>query len=461
MFQQNPKLIRLTAIALAAAILFLFLITFSLLVSSRIGSTAKTFPGRSSGAAAAAPKMAPLALPYVFCTVDGNGANDVPGQVDMTEMCLGPGTANPLDMAYTWNWDNITGTGSNTLDGCGLFDNDGDGNVNYALCVQLMPDPNQGNLLVYYDRILYQCGDNKGDRCTQPLSVLTPSPGTVCSASQQNWDPFGPAVPNGPGTNYPQDTVASCLVINSDIGGASSKLINACTFPSGQPNSNPFDCLVAEGSGFISIVKEANPNDLQTVFNFTITDGQGGVTLQSINGSGVSLRLPFPDGTYSVSESVPAGWSLTSSGCVDQAGNPVGTGSNPIIGIILQVGDDIVCTFADDQATATPTNTATNTPTNTATNTPTNTATHTPTSTATNTPTSTATHTATNTPTLTPTHTNAPLPTSRTPDPTAEPTRRPAPGGMSTSQMLNISFVWVAGLIFLALGGVIVWLFRR
>ena len=160
---------------------------------------------------------------YIFCSLDGDGANDVPGQVDMTQMCTSAGTSNPLDKAYSWSWDEIYGTGSNTLDGCGLFDNDGDGNANYSICVRLIPDPAQSNWLVYMETVLYQCGDDRGNRCTQPLSVITPSMGTVCMANQQNTDPF----PQG--ANFPQDTNAACLVLTSDVGGASAVMINACT----------------------------------------------------------------------------------------------------------------------------------------------------------------------------------------------------------------------------------------
>jgi len=436
---------------LLLSMVLLALLGFSIYKFTQVGEAPAAAAGRFSrpdgtGQQAAASKLLLPAVQQTFCTNDSDGANDVPGQVDMTKMCLGPGTANPLDMDYSWNWDEIYGSGSNTLDGCTLFDNDQDGNANYALCVRLMPNANLNYLLEYYETILYQCGDARGDRCTQQLVVLTPSAGTVCTASQQNSDPFDGSVPNGPGIVYPQDTAAACLLMSGDVGGASSVLINACTFPSGQPNSNPFDCLVAEGSGFLSLVKVANPNSAQTAFNFTISSGTGGTTPQTIYGSGVSQRLPFPPGTYSVSESVPAGWSLASSACVDQFGNPVGTGSNPISGIALGTGDDVVCVFTDNQATATAASTSTSTPTSTATNTPTSTSTNTPTSTATNTPTSTPTRTATSTPTIT--H-------------TPEPTERPLPGGLGTVEVFSTALIVAVGLFVLAGAGVLVWLFKR
>lgn len=336
-----------------------------------------------------------------FCTVDVDGANDVPGQVDMTQMCRGVGTGNPATFYYTWSWDEISGSGSNTLDACGLYDTDSDGDVNFSLCVRLMPDANQNNRLVYHDMILYSCGDDKSDRCTQPVNEIPPSAGTSCSADQQATDPFGP------GTAYPQDTVAGCTVKPSDVGGAASVLLNVCSFPSGQPNSNPFDCIVSANVGFLTVVNIAKPNNQAAQFDFTINDAQQTIILTKIMGSGTTQRYSLTPSLYSVNMSMPSGWMFVQSSCIDQAGNPVGTGTNPITSIQVDLGDDIVCTFVEEQEAAEPT------------------ATHT----------ATATSTSTATLTVTP-----PGPT----DPTATPTPRPQPGGAG-----NVAF---SGLLALSAG---------
>ncbi len=104
-------------------------------------------PGEAQPPAGSSPldetTFQPDAVAAGACTTDVDGANDVPDQTDVTQMCLFKGSPT---FNITWSWDDITGTGSNTLDSCALFDNNGNGQVDYALCVRLMPDPAQNNL---------------------------------------------------------------------------------------------------------------------------------------------------------------------------------------------------------------------------------------------------------------------------------------------------------------------------
>src|SRR5437867_8971114 len=69
------------------------------------------------------------------CANDAQGANDVPGQKDLTRMCVAPGSG-PYELYTRWNWDitSISGAG-NTADACSLYDTDGDGLANLAVCV--------------------------------------------------------------------------------------------------------------------------------------------------------------------------------------------------------------------------------------------------------------------------------------------------------------------------------------
>ena len=69
--------------------------------------------------------------PPYYVINDLNGANDEPGQKDLTRMGRYDDPAGFLDIF--WSWDEGT-TGNNTLDACALFDSNGDGNVNYAIC---------------------------------------------------------------------------------------------------------------------------------------------------------------------------------------------------------------------------------------------------------------------------------------------------------------------------------------
>ena len=100
-------------------------------------------------------------LAVLACVNDTAGANDEPGQKDLTMLCVD--TAGlPTSLSVSWNWDQINVSGDNTLDACSLFDTDGDGNVNFALCVT---DPTDDPITV----TLYTCGDAKNDRCTSPV----------------------------------------------------------------------------------------------------------------------------------------------------------------------------------------------------------------------------------------------------------------------------------------------------
>lgn len=134
------------------------------------------------------------ALTAIECTNDSAGANDEPGQKDLTRMCVDYAGA-PSTIAVSWNWDELSVSGANTLDACSLYDTDGDGNANYSLCVS----SNDG---VTSTTILYSCGDDSADRCTSPVNEVTPFAST-CSVSVQPTDPFSA------GNAFPQDLAAS------------------------------------------------------------------------------------------------------------------------------------------------------------------------------------------------------------------------------------------------------------
>lgn len=163
------------------------------------------------------------------CLNDTGGANDVAGQRDLTQFCAD--NANfPISLSVTWNWDELSVSGKNTLDACSLFDTDLDGNANSALCLTVA-----SNGLA--TTTLYTCGDGRPDRCSNPLSVA-PSFASTCSTSIQSTDPF-PA-----GAGFPLDRVASCDVQLADVG-AGAVLINACSYASQRPKSGPADCVVS------------------------------------------------------------------------------------------------------------------------------------------------------------------------------------------------------------------------
>src|SRR5262245_54066742 len=89
-----------------------------------------------SAAVTVEPVWASLPVP-TSCQDDLGGANDEPGQKDLTGFCVDVGNGSPFDLLTSLNFDIITLSGGNTADGCTLYDTDGDDNANVAICVTL------------------------------------------------------------------------------------------------------------------------------------------------------------------------------------------------------------------------------------------------------------------------------------------------------------------------------------
>ena len=167
------------------------------------------------------------------CVNDTAGANDEPGQKDLTRLCV-DNAGLPTALTVLWNWDEVSVTGNNTLDACALFDTDNDGNVNFSLCVT---DPTDAPITIN----LYTCGDAKNDRCTNPITPV-PSFSSTCSTSMQATDPF-PA-----GAAFPNDRTASCNILLADVGASTATLLDVCSYPSREPNSDPSDCVILQNN---------------------------------------------------------------------------------------------------------------------------------------------------------------------------------------------------------------------
>src|SRR5205085_555376 len=82
------------------------------------------------------------------CLLDLGGADDInSNQKDLNEFCQSAGNDGGLagctssDANLTWTWDDTGWTGGNTGDACALYDTDGDGKANFALCVSVGSDP--------------------------------------------------------------------------------------------------------------------------------------------------------------------------------------------------------------------------------------------------------------------------------------------------------------------------------
>ena len=256
---------------------------------------------------------------------DTAGANDEPGQKDLTEMC-----ADYLSGAVNiqWNWDDTAWSGANTGDGCALFDSDGDGFANYSLCVIV-----SGNPATYSTHILYSCSDTSTNKCfgSTPLT----STGIECSAFNDDTPTFG----------GDDDTTAQCTVQLSSVGGG--ELIDVCSYPSGQPNSDPSDCIIFQPkSGKLEVIKDLEPNLDPGLFNLLI---DGMVYASNIGEGGTTGEEVLLAGTYTVSETAGTLTSLsdytTSIECKDLngTGSVIAFDTDSSVSVTIEEDTDVVC----------------------------------------------------------------------------------------------------------------------
>lgn len=171
---------------------------------------------------------------------DAQGANDEPGQKDLTRMSVDSANA-PTSIAVTWNWDELGTNGANTMDGCALFDTDNDGLANYSLCQTTQNTP-----ATALATTLYSCNDSRSDRCAGSSAIPKTS---TCTVAQSATDPFAA------GAGYPNDTQASCTINLVDVGASAASLLDVCSYPSEQPNSDPSDCVLAPTGGITRTIR--------------------------------------------------------------------------------------------------------------------------------------------------------------------------------------------------------------
>jgi hypothetical protein len=218
--------------------------------------------------ASAAPALNTDASTYSIQN-DALGANDEPGQKDLTLQ----GTNNSVSgqINVLWNWDDTSVGGGNTLDACTLFDTDGDGNANFSYCAIVANVSKTDKTLELKSTVLYTCGDTRNDRCSSQIAIVSQSSGTECGgldpASDTN--PFDDSL----------DTRIFCTIVLSDVGASSATLINTCSYPSGQPNSDPSDCVLVPG--------KANP----TIGTTPTLVPQDSATLTGLAGSSASVTF--------------------------------------------------------------------------------------------------------------------------------------------------------------------------
>lgn len=294
------------------------------------------------------------AYQFLGFVLDDQGANDVPAQSDLNAFTRADNVAGKIGVK--WVWDDVnawTGSGQ-TGDACALFDTDGDAKANAAVCVRISNPDGDPSVIAQLPApaspLIYSCGDSKADRCGQPT---TPAPlsGTICEVEKIAGETFFAAGEDG------ADVLAACSIPLAAISANTTpNLLNVCSFPSGSPNSNPFDCVVTPGAGFFIIKKATTPQSSGATFAFTISPTPaGGANHNLTDNTGSDEQtglLSAAPGSYNVTEgTLPTGWELSDAACLRQTSpNPTPTGtktSTGVTGASITSGETTVCTFTN------------------------------------------------------------------------------------------------------------------
>jgi hypothetical protein len=298
-----------------------------------------------------------IPAPY-FAVPDSGGANNGPGQKDLTQMGWFEDVSNASNPVIDlfWSWDEVTVSGGNTLDGCALFDSNGNTLIDFAICGSIN---GKANAMYLKSVTAYTCVDSRNDRCGSPAVQSYGSsdivggglkanplsnPPLATDELTTNTDPFAA------GAGSPYDTTLRLRIRRSFLP-ANSKLTNVCSYPSTQPNSDPSDCNNPPGSGFLQITKDAHQTEAPyKTFSFNVSSNPStatgenncpaatpcNVTATQVQTATLSLLV----GTASIQEVVPTGWSLLKSYC----GAESNSNNNPLA-VTIESGVIAQCKF--------------------------------------------------------------------------------------------------------------------
>jgi hypothetical protein len=221
------------------------------------------------------------------CFCDSQGSDDEGGgQKDLNKMCQlnvpsSTCPSNTMDkfQEVSWNWDAVDFSGANSHDACALFDTDSDGFANYALCVSLQGTKRTVDLATM---LLYTCRDNSATRCFDaavvgcqkvignydptkgecdgkpPLGSLLTVLNRLGSAEGDPYRCDGGGnktvshIKSSPGDTGCEttsakkeawDQIANICVNQKDLP-LTARMIDVCSYPSVNPNSDSSDCVV-------------------------------------------------------------------------------------------------------------------------------------------------------------------------------------------------------------------------
>jgi hypothetical protein len=176
--------------------------------------------------------------------------------------------------------------------------------------------------------------------------------------------PFSITTVNNVGSNTIGNLVPGAYTIAETVPAGWSLTGLACTDPSNNSTGNigngTATINVGPGEGVVctfvdtqasSIVINKSAVGGNSTFSFTSTvPGGASFPITTVGGSGSAAFNGVAPGTYTVTEAVPAGWSLTALSCADPTGNSTGNVGTATATIDLAAGETISCTFTDTAA---------------------------------------------------------------------------------------------------------------
>ncbi len=319
-------------------------------------------------------------------TADVGGPDDEVGQADLSLLGTDLSDVNAATprVGVLVAFDDTAQSGNNTSDACTLFDGDGDGLPDIALCFALGGPtmdlvPSDGDYSVLYD-----CKDTALDRCFTNGGGGDGSSGTIGSDTDGDGlidglssgcvevasitqDAFASEASHAPEQDPTNDTYVACELylnevteLNGDVFPALS-LTNVCTFPSSSANSDDKDCLVNPGARFITVDATVTSTENPVTLTATVegSDGSSGSSTFTTSGgttnSGTSSAIAVGDGaeaaTYTVTFTSDTPIELAASTCSDSTDPSSGTqdGSS----ITLGPGERYECTSSVETSEAT------------------------------------------------------------------------------------------------------------
>ena len=333
-----------------------------------------------------------------FVVLDQQSANDVPGQVDLSEM--GKDADDPDFYNIFWSWDSIDFT-SQTGDACALFDYNGNTYVDAVVCGQVKNGPNYNqtaNIVQTTDvpnsfpkgwttggsPFVFRCDDTASDRCSQPSdpqpynrgtdvipgAIVPTPPGSLPALSPPAnvitpTDPFDATALNGPGSSYRLDSTLQVnisksylLTLAANLGASTgipypSRSWSMCarTRRPGTGGNNTLRLHHYSRGGSLVIKKAAGTTD--QVFGFTVSPVPSGTpSSYTIQGTDQTINRAGGRINESVTETVPQGGSSIPPRAYCRAAVPQGHSTPPSKSVTLikiESGKATSCMFTDVQ----------------------------------------------------------------------------------------------------------------